>query len=152
MHLFSQKSYSIANQDIETIFHPGQTTTMLRLLKYPDDFAKAQGLNQLWTKDTTATASIAQNKEFAVRQAYLIHKPTAKGTFSFVVPLKDYDKVVYGIKHTLALVRKFDDDAIYRATSSADAAEDVVAATVGKVNFEKISWYMPKVIPSDFER
>src|SRR6218665_1527417 len=79
MHLFSQISYSLANQDIEKIFHPGQATTMLGLLKYPDDFAKAQGLNQLWTKDTTATASIAQNTGFAVRQAYLIRKPTAKG-------------------------------------------------------------------------
>jgi len=47
MHLFRQISYSLANQDIETIFHPGQATTMLGLLKYPDDFAKAQGLNQL---------------------------------------------------------------------------------------------------------
>src|SRR6218665_1290578 len=61
VHLFSQISYSLANQDIETIFHPGQATTMLGLLKYPDDFAKAQGLKRLWTKDTTATASIAQN-------------------------------------------------------------------------------------------
>src|SRR6218665_1254952 len=38
MHLFSQMSYSLANQDIETIFHPGQATTMLGLLKYPNDF------------------------------------------------------------------------------------------------------------------
>ena len=135
MHLFSQISYSLANQDIETIFHPGQATTMLRLLKYPDDFAKAQGLNQLWTKDTTATANMAQNTGFAVRQTNLIRKPTAKGTFSLVVPLKhifgfceDYDKVVYGMKHTLILVRKSDDDAIYRAAPAADA----VAATVGK--------------------
>src|SRR6218665_647916 len=135
MHLFSQMSYSLENQDIETIFHPGQDTTMLGLLKYPNDFALAQDLNLLWAKDTTATASITQNTGFAVRQAYLIRKPTAKGTFSFVVPLKhifgfceDYDKVVYGMKHTLILVRKSDDDAIYRAAPAADA----VAATVGK--------------------
>src|SRR6218665_3123932 len=159
MHLFSQISYYLANQDIETIFHPGQATTMLGLLKYPDDFAKAHGLNQLWTKDTTATASIAQNTGFAVRQAYLIRKPTAKGTFSFVVPLKhifgfceDYDKVVYGMKHTLSLVRKSDDDAIYRVAPAADAAADVGAAAVGKVNLEKISWCMPQVFPSDFEK
>src|SRR6218665_707836 len=41
MHLFSQISYSLANQDIETIFYPGQATTVLGLLKYPDNFAKA---------------------------------------------------------------------------------------------------------------
>src|SRR6218665_2030334 len=61
MHLFSQISYSLANQDIETLFHPGQATTMLVLLKYPNDFQLAQGLNQLWYKDSTATASIADN-------------------------------------------------------------------------------------------
>src|ERR1043165_7606568 len=43
MHLFSQISYSLPNQDIETVFHPGQATTMLGMLKYPEDFAKAQG-------------------------------------------------------------------------------------------------------------
>src|SRR5688572_7302672 len=99
MHLFSQIGYSLSNQDMETIYHPGQATTMLGLLKYPDDFAKAQGLNQLWCKDTGATAVIANNAGFATRQAYLIRNPTTKGTFSFIVPLshifgfcEDYDK------------------------------------------------------------
>src|SRR6218665_1772306 len=106
-----------------------------------------------------ATANMAQNTGFAVRQTYLIRKLTAKGTFSFVVPLKhifgfceNYDKVVYGAKHTLTLVRKSNDDAIYRATPAADALADVLSATVGKVSLEKISWYMPQVVPSNFER
>ena len=55
---------------------------------------------------------------------------------------EDYDKIV----------RKSDDDAIYRAAPAAGAAADVVAAAVGKVNLEKISWYMPHVVPSDFEK
>jgi len=29
MHLFSQISYQLSNQDIETVFHPGQATTMI---------------------------------------------------------------------------------------------------------------------------
>src|SRR5688572_9543088 len=121
MHLFSQIGYSLSNQDMETIYHPGQATTMLGLLKYPYDFALAQGLNQLWAKDTHATAALVDNKGFASRQEYLIRKPTAKGSFSFIVPLshifgfcEDYDKIVYGVKHTLTLVRKSDDDAIFR--------------------------------------
>jgi len=156
MHLFSQMSYSLSNQEIESVFHPGQATTMLGLLKYPNDFALAQGLNQLWTKDTTATAVIANNTGFAIRQAYLIRKPTAKGTFSFIVPLKhifgfceDYEKIVYGMKQTLTLVRKSDDDAVYRVLL-VDAA--AAAAAAGKVNISKISWFMPHVIPSDMER
>src|SRR5678816_4030663 len=91
--------YSLSNQEMETVYHPGQATTMLGLLKYPNDFAVAEGLNQLWTKDTAATAVIAYNTGFAIRQAYLIQKPTVKGTFSLVVPLK----------------HKSDDDAICRA-------------------------------------
>src|SRR5688572_2779819 len=149
MHLFSQIGYSLSNQEMETIYHPGQATTMLGLLKYPNDFALAQGLNQLWVKDTTATAVIANNKGFAIRQAYLIQKPTTKGTFSFIVPLshifgfcEDYDKIVYGLKHTLTLVRKSDDDAIFR----------LAAADAGKIDVGKISWFMPHVTPSDMER
>jgi len=95
---------------------------MLGLLKYFDDFSRAQGLNQLWKKGTATTAVIADNTGFTSRQKYLIQQPTAKGTFSFRIPLKhifgfceDYNKIVYGLKHTLTLVRKAnDDDAIFR--------------------------------------
>ena len=149
MHLFSQIGYSLSGQDIETLYHPGQASTMLGLLKYPNDFALAQGLNQLWYKDTGATAVMANNTGFGIRQAYLIQKPNAKGTFSFIVPLshifgfcEDYDKIVYGLKHTLTLVRKSDDDAIFR----------LAATDVGKVDVNKISWFMPHVTPSDMER
>jgi len=52
-----------------------------------------------------------------------------------MVPLKhifgfcdDYNKVVYGFKHTLTLVRKADDDAIFTANG----------ADTGKVNLHKI--------------
>lgn len=149
MYLFSQISYQLSNQEVESVFHPGQASTMLGMLKYPNDFQLAQGLNQLWYKDSAATAVIADNAGFAVRQSYLIQKPTAKGTFSFIVPLKhifgfcdDYNKIVYGFKHTLTLVRKADDDAIFRAN----------AAGAGKVNLDKISLFIPHVIPSDMAR
>ena len=88
MFLFNQTSYQLSNQDIETVFHRGQATTMLGLLKYPEDFSNAQGLNQLWQKDTTTGAVIADNAGFKVRQACIIQKPTTKGTFSFIVPLR----------------------------------------------------------------
>src|SRR5688572_27249345 len=71
MHLFSQIGYSLSNQEIETLYYPGKATTMLGLLKYPSDFALAQALNQLWAKDNAATAVIADNAGFAIRQAYL---------------------------------------------------------------------------------
>jgi len=98
--------FQISGQEIENLFHPGQATTILGLLKFPDDFSKSMGLNELWYKDNGTDASVAGNNinnGFAVRQEYIIRKPDLKGKFSFRVPLKhifgfcdDYEKVVYG--------------------------------------------------------
>ncbi|XP_065664651.1 uncharacterized protein LOC136086286 [Hydra vulgaris] len=145
MYLFSQIAYQLSNQDIEVVFNPGQATTMLGMLKYPNDYQLAQGLNQLWYKDSATTAVIADNTGFAARQGYLIQKPTAKGTFSFCVPLKhifgfcdDYDKVNYGFKHTIILTRKSDDDAIFRGATAA----------AGKVDLQRVTLFMPHVQPA----
>ena len=82
MHVFSRIEHHLSNQLIESLNYPGQTTTMRDLLKYPNDFSKALGLNQLWYKDTATTAAKADNNGFAARRAYLIHSPPVKGTFS----------------------------------------------------------------------
>ena len=115
MHLFNRIEYHLSNQLMESINYPGQATTMRGQLKYPDDFSKAQGLNQLWYKDTATTAVKADNNGFAARHAYLIQSTTVKGIFSFRIPMmhifgfcEDYDKIVYGLKHNLTLVRKTD--------------------------------------------
>ena len=83
MHLFSRIEYHLSNQLIELLNYPGPATTMPSLLKYPDDFSEAQGLNQLWYKCTATTAAKADNNGFAARHAYLIQSLTVKGTFSF---------------------------------------------------------------------
>ena len=88
MHLFSRIEYHLSNHLIESFNYPDQATTMLGLLKYPDDFSKAQGLNQLWYKDIATTAVKADNNGFAARHAYLIQSPTVKGTFAFRIPMK----------------------------------------------------------------
>ena len=113
MHLFSRIEYHFSNQLTKSLNYPGQATTMLGLLEYSDDFSKVQGLNQLWYKDTSTTAVKADNNGFAARHGYLIQSPTVKGIFSFRIPMKhifgfceDNDKIVYGLKHSLTLVRK----------------------------------------------
>src|SRR6218665_2058738 len=73
MHLFSQISYSLSNQEIETLFHPGQATTMLGLLKYPNDFQLAQGLNQLWYKDSTDNTAYVNADAVALTNNGLMH-------------------------------------------------------------------------------
>jgi len=148
MHLFNNIKYQLSGQEIESLFLPGQATTMLGLLKFPDDFQKRTGLNQWWFKDSGTDASIAgnnQNNGFLIPHGYIIQKPDPKGTFSLRIPLKhifvfcdDYENVVYGFKHQLTLVRRGDNDAIFRAA----------AANVGKVVLSKISWYMPHVTPN----
>ena len=149
MHLFSRIEYHLSNQLIESLNYPGQATTMIGLLKYPDDFSRAQGLNQLWYKDTATTVAKADNNSCVARHAYVMQSPIVKGTFSFRIPLKhifgfceDYDKIVYGLKHNLTLVRKTDDDAIFRGA----------AAGAGKVSLDKIFWLMAHVIPADAEK
>ena len=146
MYLFKNIKYQLSGQDIETVMYPGQATMMLGLLKYPDDFSKSQGLNQLWYKDTLTTADLDNNIGFKIRQQYIIKNPDPKGTFSLRVPLKhifgfceDYNKILYGMKQTLFLTRNDNNDAIFRANAVAN----------GKIKLDKISWYMPHVLPAD---
>ena len=155
MHLFKRIRYDLSGQEIESLLHPGQATTILGLLKYPDDFSKSKGLNQLWYKDTTNTAVLADNVGFKIRHDYIVSKSQPRGSFSFRIPLKhifgfceDYDKVVYGLKHNLTLTRNDDNEAIYRGANNA-AGNPLVA---GKIVLSKISWYMPHVTPADKDK
>ena len=149
MYLFTQISYYLSNQEVETIYDPGQSTTRLGYLKYPVEFQLGEGMNQLWNRDTTATADLVANTGFKNRQNYIITQSEAKGTFSFCIPLKhifgfcdDYDKVLYGFKHTLTLNRKGNDEAIFKAAGT----------TAGKVELSKLSLFMPHVTPSVMAR
>ena len=149
MYLFKHIRYDLAEKTIDTIQHPGQTTTMLGLLKYPDDFSKSVGMNQLWFKDGSVNANKFDNLGFNLRQDYIIAKPQPIGAFSFKIPLKhifgfceDYSKIIYGMKQTLIFTRDNDNNVIFRA-NGVDA---------GKVTLNRISWYMPKVIPADKEK
>ena len=154
MYLFKRIRYDLSGQEIEILVHLGQATTMLGLLKYPDDFSKSKGLNQLWYKDTTVNAEEG-NTGWEIRRFQIIRNSDPRGTFSFKIPLKhifgfceDYDKVVYGLKHNLTLTRNDDNDAIFRAAN--DAAGNAVAN--GKIILSKISWFMPHVTPADKDK
>ena len=155
MYLFSDVRYHLASHEIEVLQNPGRATTILGMLKYPDDFYKSHGLNQLWFKDestgTTETdqARATYNKGFDIRHQYIIKNPNPKGTFSFKIPLKhvlgfceDYKKILYGMQQRLTLTRTNDNDAIFRVNGVGECVVDL----------EKIRWFMPHVIPSDAYR
>ncbi|XP_065660496.1 uncharacterized protein LOC136084451 [Hydra vulgaris] len=146
MHLFERIDYKFYDSVVESVNYPGIATTMLGMLKYPNDFQQSKAMNQLWYKDNMAAADLVNNTGFSTRQQFIIKKPTTKGSFEFSIPLRhifgfcdDYDKVFYGLKHELFLLRRSDDNAIFKA-SGVDA---------GKVNITRISLMMRKASPSD---
>ena len=150
MYLFSDVRYHLASHEIEVLQNPGHATTMLGLLKYPDDFTKSQGLNQLWAPDLKVGTSVPNdNKGFNTRHKYIVQTADPKGTFSFKIPLKhflgfceDYKKILYGMQQKLTLTRTNDNNAIFKN----------VGAPLCVVDIKKISWFMPHVIPSDAYR
>ena len=123
------------------------------MLKYPDDFNKSQGLNQLWIPDTPiADNNIAnmENKGFKKRENHIINNSNPRGTFSFKIPLKhflgfceDYKKILYGMQQRLTLTRSGNIQDIIFRTAATDE---------GRILIDKISWFMPHVIPSDAYR
>ena len=149
MYLFKDIRYELSGHEIEKINYPGQTTTMLALLKNPDDLSKSKGLNQSWYKDSLAVAN-AQNVGWNIRRKYIINDNVdPQGSFSFKIPLKhifgfceDYDKVVYGFKHALILIRNEDHEAIFKGNGVDN----------GKITLSKVSWFMPDVIPADKDK
>ena len=158
MYLFSDVRYHLASHEIEVLQNPGHASAMLGMLKYPDDFNKSQGLNQGWAPDSgTGMPVSGENAGFKIRQNYIINMPEGnnnKGTFSFKIPLKhflgfceDYKKVLYGMQQRLTLTRTGNNNAILKGNAAAGGAADD-----GKIRIDKISWFMPHVIPSDAYR
>jgi len=160
MYLFTGIKYELGNTTIETINHPGQTTSMIGYLSYPDDFSTSSGLTCCWSKDTIDRANSAKhlasvaapaagytpeenpnyNQGFAIRKGH-IFSTNPLGCFEFHIPLThifgfaEYKKVIYGMKHTITLTRGSDTAAIYRNGTAVD----------GKVDITNISWHMPQI-------
>ena len=97
------------------------------------------------TPDINANATAA-NTGSAVPQRFLIQIPDSKGSFQCAIPMRhifdfadDYTKVTYGMRDTLQLIRKNDNDALFRTA----------AAGVGKVELSKLAWVVLIVQPND---
>ena len=157
MYLFTGVKYELNGTTIESINYPGQTTSMLGYLSYPDD---STGLSFCWNKDTSDNANSSEfsssqaapaagytpgknpqyNKGFAVRKGFLFSSDPL-GCFEFHIPLShifglaEYKKVIYGMKHTLTLTRGSDMAPLYRNATSVE----------GKIDLTSISWHMPQV-------
>ena len=135
MHLFSNVKYELAGQEIESVNNPAIAGVIMGISKFPYDYGIGAGMIQCWSPQTTDT--VLGERGWLRRQEYIIRKPVPRGSFSFAIELEnlfgfceDYDKVVYGMRHKLTLVRKGDDDAIQRAA----------AAVAVKVVLTKVAW------------
>ena len=155
LHLFSEMKYSINGQPIEDILNPAISSIMLGMLRYPDDFSKSKGLMQCWFKDSEK-GGFADGNEGRKQRKKLFYDPDIdnadKGKFSFCIPLKhifgfcdDYDKVMYGVNHSLSLFRKGNNTAIHREANAVGPgnADDEVT-----LKLTKVKWCMPHVKPS----
>ena len=119
--------------------YPGNATSPLVLASYSSDYHRGCGLTQGWYPDSSNTAALTKTV-FTVRQYSLIRLPNSKDSFQYAIPMKqifgfmdDYSKVTYGMRDTLQLNGKDDDDALFR---TADAG-------VGKVKLTKLVWSVP---------
>ncbi len=146
MYLFSEIKYTIGDTIMERISDPGQITSMIGYLSQPDDYSTSAGLKSCWSKDSTNNANSIEfeasalapaagyiptksplyNQGFAARKGLLM-SANPRGSFSFVIPFDhifgfgEYNKVIYGVKHSLTLTRKTSDNlAIHRANGVLD--------------------------------
>ena len=145
MHPFSNLKLTLAGLMVEHVNYPGQATSLLGLATYSPDYSKGCGLIQVWTPGINANAAIA-NTGFVICQSFLLESTGPKGSFQCAIPMKhvfgyidDYTKVTYGMRDTLQLIRKDDNDAMF-CTGAAGA---------GKVVLSKQVWIVPIVQPND---
>ncbi len=87
IHLFDNIKFTIGNQMVENINIPGHVSSLMFDVLLARSKSKNDGLSFLWSPDTTTTASIEDNKGFAVRQGWIIDKATTRGTFKARLPL-----------------------------------------------------------------
>ena len=143
--LIASLKLTLAGQMVEHINYPGQAISLFGLATYSPDYSKGCGLAPGWTPGINDNATAA-NTGFAIRQRFLIQSLDPKGSFQCAIPMKhifgfmdDNTKVTYGMRDTLQLVRKDDNDALLRTN----------AAGAGKVALSKLAWIVPIVQPND---
>ena len=154
MFLFDNIKYELSSTQIESVYQPGQATTMFGLLTKTKSYSEGVGLNSCWDPDDDDGTAKDDNTGWEARRKILfannvmatgVEDPNS-GSFRFSIRLEDifgfatdYNRVMYGFVHTLTLIRNLSHD---------DAMFGEKDAVKGKVKFTKISWILPHVEPS----
>ena len=169
MYLFSNVQYWLGGKLIETINYPGQTTSMLGYLSYPDDFNSSAGLSQCWRKDTNvnaisseytasravvAAAAIAAdhftpqrnpnyNEGFAIRRKLLLDNDTP-GEFSFNIPFSH----IFGFAEYDKVLYNLKHTLKLTRESDGYAIHRTNNVADGKIVLSEIRWLIPEITPS----
>ena len=116
LYLFPSLKLTLAGQMVEHINYPGQATSLLGFASYSSTYYKGCGLAQGWFPDINTNVA-ANNIGFYTRQGYLVRNPEPKDSFQCAIPMRhifgfvdDYSKLTYGMRDTLQLIRKDDND------------------------------------------
>ncbi len=138
MYLFGNITYYLGAQGVENINNPGQTSTMMGMLKYSPAQSATEGLSMCWLPDLDYDDN-KQNDSMDKRANFK--------RFSFNVPLKhifgfmeDYNKILYGLKQEVRLQRVINNDFIQ--------VKDGTNKKDFKITLSKTSLYMPIIKPS----
>lgn len=167
MYMFQEISYTIDDKTMEQINNPGQVTSMLGYLIYPDDYNTSSGLMSCWSKDTTPHANSRKynrspavaagaainadhftpadnpeyNSGFAARRG-LLRSSQPRGHFAFAIPFSHMFGFVEYEKVIYNVkhclsLKRFSED--NRAIHSAQGVQ------AGKIKLSKVIWKVPVV-------
>src|SRR5258708_10478443 len=173
MYLFNSIKYELGQKTIETINYPGQITSMLGYLTYPDDFSTSAGLKYCWSKDTTNNADSKKYRqsprvanqlagaavpEIAAGFFTPIDSPTynqgfavRKGYLFSSDPLGSFTfhiplEHIFGFAEYKKLIYGFKHTlTLTRASSDTEAIFKSANLPIGKVDITEIVWNMPQI-------
>jgi hypothetical protein len=135
MFLFDRATYSLNGDQIENVRDPGRVSLIKGVLSYSSNLDKRNTFG--WILDDTPSFKYKMDKYTEIRN----------GKLSFCIPLTHifgfaecYKKVIYGVKHSLALHRNSDNkNSIFTLEPQNLQA---------KITITKINWLIPKISPS----
>lgn len=167
MYMFQEISLTIGDKTMEQINNPGQVTSMLGYLIYPDDYNTSSGLMSCWSKDTTPhansrkyTASPAvaanaainadhftptenpeYNSGYAARRAFLMSSQP-RGHFAFAIPFSH----MFGfVEYDKVIYNVKHCLSLKRFSEDNHAIHSAQGVQAGKIKLSKLIWKVPVV-------
>lgn len=167
MYMFKLIDFQIGNETVESINYPGQATSILGYLSYPDDFNSSSGMLLCWSKDTTDNADSRKYEQSAAvdagaaivagrftpqdRQTYnegfhkrkqFLNSSNPRGLFSFCVPFSH----IFGFsEYNKYIYNSKLSLRISRGPDTLPIHKANAVAQEGKIKLSNIVWRVPEI-------